>query len=122
MAASAACKTIDIMRRPGFLENVTTVGHYIMDRLETMKEDFAFISEVRGVGLMIGVEIVKENNEPDVELTNYIAKRAMDYGLILRTSRYGFGNVFKIRPPLTITLSEAEVLCYRLRKLLEEIK
>lgn len=93
-----------------------------MDRLETMKEDFAFISEVRGVGLMIGVEIVKENNEPDVELTNYIAKRAMDYGLILRTSRYGFGNVFKIRPPLTITLSEAEVLCYRLRKLLEEIK
>lgn len=110
------------MRRPGFLENVTTVGHYIMDRLETMKEDFAFISEVRGVGLMIGVEIVKENNEPDVELTNYIAKRAMDYGLILRTSRYGFGNVFKIRPPLTITLSEAEVLCYRLRKLLEEIK
>lgn len=87
-----------------------------------MKEDFTFIADVRGVGLMIGVEIVKENNMPDVELTNYIADKAMEYGLILRTSRYGFGNVFKIRPPLTITLSEAEVLCFKLRKLLEDIK
>lgn len=57
-----------------------------MDSLEHMKKEFTFIADVRGVGLMIGVEIVKENNEPDVELTNYIAKRAMDYGLILRTS------------------------------------
>lgn len=71
---------------------------------------------------MIGVEIVKDDFEPDVELTNYISKRAMDYGLIIRTSRYGYGNVFKIRPPLTITLSEAEMLCYRLRQLLEAVK
>ncbi|KYD05612.1 aspartate aminotransferase family protein [Bacillus atrophaeus] len=122
LASAAACKTIDIMQRPGFLENVTVVGNYIMDSLEKMKEDFTFIEDVRGVGLMIGVEIVKENNVPDVELTNYIADKAMEYGLILRTSRYGFGNVFKIRPPLTITLSEAELLCFKLRKLLEDIK
>ncbi|MCY9031241.1 aminotransferase class III-fold pyridoxal phosphate-dependent enzyme, partial [Bacillus inaquosorum] len=68
MASAAACKTIEIMQRPGFLENVTTVGNYIMDSLEHMKKEFTFIADVRGVGLMIGVEIVKENNEPDVEL------------------------------------------------------
>lgn len=46
----------------------------------------------------------------------------MDYGLIIRTSRYGYGNVFKIRPPLTITLTEAEELCDKLNKLLEQVK
>ncbi|KFM95205.1 aminotransferase class I and II family protein [Bacillus clarus] len=124
MASAAACTTIDILQGPGFLENVTVVGNYIMERLEKMKERFKFIGDVRGVGLMIGVEIVKDNNEPDVELTNYIAKRAMDHGIIIRTPRYGYGygNVFKIRPPLTITLSEAEELCYKLTHLLEEIK
>ncbi|MBU8785890.1 MULTISPECIES: aspartate aminotransferase family protein [Bacillus] len=122
MASAAACATIDIMQRPGFLENVTTVGNYIMESLEDMKQAFPFIGDVRGLGLMIGVEIVKDDFEPDVELTNYISKRAMDYGLIIRTSRYGYGNVFKIRPPLTITLSEAEMLCYRLRQLLEAVK
>ncbi len=122
MASAAACTTIDILQRPGFLDNVTVVGNYIMERLEKMKERFKFIGDVRGVGLMIGVEIVKDNNEPDVELTNHIAKRAMDHGIIIRTSRYGYGNVFKIRPPLTITLSEAEELCYKLTHLLEEIK
>ncbi|RRN71342.1 aspartate aminotransferase family protein [Peribacillus simplex] len=122
MASAAACTTIDILKRPGFLENVTVVGDYIMERLEGMKEKFKFIGDVRGVGLMIGVEIVKDNNEPDVELTNHIAKCAMDHGIIIRTSRYGYGNVFKIRPPLTITLSEAEELCHRLDRLLEELK
>jgi len=71
---------------------------------------------------MIGVEISDFQGNPNPDLTNYIAKTAMKYGLIIRTSRYGYGNVFKIRPPLIITLEESEELCDRLEQILEEVK
>jgi 4-aminobutyrate aminotransferase-like enzyme len=122
MAASAANKTLDIITRPGFLENVKECGDYIMNRLKTMMEKYKFIGDIRGVGLMIGIEVVDSEGNPDVDLTNKISKRAMDFGLIIRTSRYGYGNVFKIRPPLNITKSECEEMCDRLEKVLEDIK
>jgi 4-aminobutyrate aminotransferase len=84
-----------------------------------MRERYAFIGDVRGVGLMIGFEIVDSDNHVDVERTNHFAKKAMDFGLILRTSRYGRGNIIKIRPPLILTQDEAEEICDRLEKLFE---
>lgn len=122
LAAAAAAKTLEIVDRPGFLTNVTVVGDYILARLRKMQERFKFMGDVRGVGLMIGIEIVDEDGAPDVALTNKIAKSAMKYGIILRTSRYGFGNVFKIRPPLIITPDEATKLCDQLEKCLAEVK
>lgn len=122
LAAAAAAKTLDIVSQPEFLKNVEIVGDYIMDRLRKMQEKYTFISDVRGVGLMIGVEISDDEGNPDTDLTNYIAKIAMKHGLIIRTSRYGYGNVFKIRPPLTITLEESEQLCDQLEKVLTEVQ
>lgn len=122
MAASAANKTLDIVTRPGFLENVKECGDYIMNRLNTIMEKYKFIGDIRGVGLMIGIEVIDSEGNPDVDLTNKISKRAMDFGLIIRTSRYGYGNVFKIRPPLNITKSECEEMCDRLEKVLEDFK
>ncbi len=122
LAAAAAAKTLDIVSQPEFLKNVEVVGNYIMDRLRKMQEKYTFISDVRGVGLMIGVEISDDEDNPNTPLTNYIAEVAMKHGLIIRTSRYGYGNVFKIRPPLTITLAESEELCDRLEKVLREVQ
>jgi 4-aminobutyrate aminotransferase len=121
LAAAAAAKTLDIVSQPEFLKNVETVGNYIMERLRKMQEKYTFISDVRGVGLMIGIEISDHEGNPNTDLTNYIAKLAMKHGLIIRTSRYGYGNVFKIRPPLIITLEESEQLCNQLEKVLMEV-
>ncbi|MBW4571541.1 MAG: aspartate aminotransferase family protein [Tolypothrix carrinoi HA7290-LM1] len=122
LAAAAAAKTLEIVSQPEFLKNVEVVGNYIMERLRKMQEKYTFISDVRGVGLMIGVEISDSEGNPNTDLTNYIAKTAMKYGLILRTSRYGYGNVFKIRPPLIITLEESEQLCDQLEKVLRKVR
>ncbi|WP_017653855.1 aspartate aminotransferase family protein [Fortiea contorta] len=122
LAAAAAAKTLDIVSQPQFLKNVETVGNYIMERLRQMQEKYTFISDIRGVGLMIGVEISDDEGNPNTDLTNYIAKVAMKHGLIIRTSRYGYGNVFKIRPPLIITLEESEQLCDQLEKVLTEVQ
>jgi 4-aminobutyrate aminotransferase-like enzyme len=122
LAAAAAAKTLEIIARPQFLANVEVVGDYILGRLRAMQERFSFIGDVRGVGLMIGVEIVGPSGEPDAKTTNKIVKNAMNHGLILRGSRYGFGNVFKIRPPLIITPDEAVFLCDKLEICLGEVR
>ena len=74
----------------------------------------------KGAGSQLAV-VVGPDREPAVELTNKIAKAAMNYGLLIRTSGYGHGNVFKIRPPLIISAAEAEYLCDQLEKLLEDV-
>ncbi len=119
MAAAAANATLDIVRQPSFLANVRSTGNYILDRLADLQRHYPVIGDVRGVGLMIGFELEDADGEPSVELTNHLAKKAMEHGLIMRTSRYGYGNVLKIRPPLTLTLAEAEDLCDRLEQLFE---
>lgn len=118
LAAAAALVTLDIVDDPVFLANVRLTGDRIMERLRDLQRRYPVIGDVRGVGLMIGFELVDADGREAVALTNHLAERAMDHGLILRTSRYGHGSVLKIRPPLTLTLEEAGLLCDRLEGLL----
>ncbi len=117
LAAAAANVTLDIVRQPEFLANVRATGNYILGRLADMRTRYPAIVDVRGVGLMIGFEIAHPDGKPAVKLTNHLASAAGQHGLILRTSRYGYGNVLKIRPPLILTLDQAELLCDRLESL-----
>ncbi|AIF70288.1 4-aminobutyrate aminotransferase [Palaeococcus pacificus DY20341] len=105
--SAAAYATLKIIEEEKLLENAQKVGSFIMKRLKEMQEEYEVIGDVRGKGLMIGVEIVKENKKPDPELTGKICWRAFELGLILPS--YGmFGNVVRITPPLVITQEIAE--------------
>ncbi len=114
LAAAAAVATLDVIARPGFLENVRDVGAYVLTRLRELAAAHPHIVDVRGLGLMIGIEIGDADGRPHSERAQALAKRGMEHGLILRTSRYGRGNVIKIRPPLVLTRAEADLLCDRL--------
>jgi 4-aminobutyrate aminotransferase len=116
LAAAAAVKTIEIVAQPSFLENIRLVGSRIMERMSDFATHYRCIGDVRGVGLMIGIEIVDGDGAEDPLLTNELAVRAPGHGLLLRTSRFGRGNVLKIRPPLVISEDEADVLCDRLEQ------
>lgn len=121
LAASAAVKTLEILRRPGFLENVRAVGAHVKARLEAMAPKFACIDEVRGVGLMLGMEIVDKDGRPDSKLTNRLADVGLEHGLLLRTSLYGYGNFLKIRPALIMTMAEADEMCDRVEGLFRAV-
>ncbi|MFE7558406.1 aminotransferase class III-fold pyridoxal phosphate-dependent enzyme [Kitasatospora sp. NPDC057500] len=118
LAAAAALKTLEIIGRPGFLENVRDVGAYVLARLRDLAARVPFVQEVRGVGLMIGIDIVDRDGRPDPALTNHLAGLGMDHGLLLRTSLYGHGNVLKVRPALIMTRQEADEMCDLLERLL----
>jgi len=77
--------------------------------LNELKEKYEIIGDVRGRGLMIGVEIVKEKKQkiPDRKTALKIIWRAWEKGLIMMT--YGkYGNVLRIAPPLVISREELE--------------
>ena len=120
LAAAAANTTLEIVGQPEFLANVRSVGEHIMDRLRELERRRPEIGDVRGVGLMIGVELVEPDGSPAVDLTNLVAETALRHRLILRTSRYGRGNVLKIRPPLILTHEEADLICDRFEAALAE--
>lgn len=114
LAAAAAVKTLEVINRSGFLENVRKVGAQIMERLAHLQLRYPCIGDIRGLGLMIGIEMVDNAGCPAGPTAQTLADRGLEHGLILRTSRYGRGNVLKIRPPLIITSEEADLLCDRL--------
>jgi 4-aminobutyrate aminotransferase-like enzyme len=121
LAAAAAVATVEIVAEPEFLANVRATGAHILARLRDMQRRHRAMGDVRGVGLMIGIELVEPDMAPAVALTNELARRGMDHGLVLKTSRYGYGNVLKVRPPLILTASQADEICDRLDALLREV-
>lgn len=118
LSAATALATLDVLEEPGFLEAVRRKGQLLGLHLRELATRFPAIGDVRGVGLMWGLEIVAPDATPDTGRCNRIVAAGRDAGLILRSSQYGRGNVVKIRPPLVITELEIEELADRLGRAL----
>ncbi len=106
LACAAALKTIELIERE-YMQNAATVGQYAQDALQEIMARHPSIGDVRGLGLMIGVEFVKDRKSkvPAVELRDKIVDYAFERGLLL----LGCGSsVIRIAPPLCITKSEID--------------
>jgi 4-aminobutyrate aminotransferase len=87
--------------------NAKRVGAVLRERLAAAAEGVPEIADVRGRGLMIGVELVDAAGAPSVELAGEVLEHAREGGVLI--GRGGLhGNVLRIAPPLTLTLEEAE--------------
>ncbi len=106
VSCRAALTTIEIIEDEGLVANAARVGAIALGRLEEMKAKHPEIGDVRGRGLLIGVELVKDRagREPAKDLAEAAMYAALDRGLSFKTST---GNVLTLTPPLTI--SEAEM-------------
>jgi 4-aminobutyrate aminotransferase len=115
ISVTAAKSTLEVVTEPGFLEAVRSKGSLLGSLLTEMADKYDCIGEARGVGLMWGLEIVDEDDAPDAVKSNGIIDRAFEeQQLILRGSRYGYGNVVKVRPSLTATEDEIAEIVKRL--------
>ena len=106
IATAASLATIDLLEEK-YLANATEVGQYTLDALAEIQSRHTSIGDVRGKGLMIGIEFVKDKNtkEPNVELRDMVEKTAFEYGLLL----LGCGkSVIRLAPPLCITKKEMD--------------
>lgn len=106
VASAAALATIELIEE-GLLENAGHVGSYMKDALEEIQSAHNHIGEVRGIGLMLGVDFVKDKStkEPDKKLRDKVERYAFERGLIT----LGCGaSTIRFAPPLTLTKSEVD--------------
>jgi 4-aminobutyrate aminotransferase len=105
---AAALKTIELLEN-GLTDNARIVGQYLKDGLTKLKDKYDCIGDVRGRGLMIGVEIVesKQTMKQTAELRDKIEKNCYDRGLLI----FGGGGISVIRwaPPLIMTKENVDV-------------
>lgn len=110
MAAAEATLSHFAENRESILRNVRETGEYAMRLLEELKGRRKLIGDVRGKGLMIGIELVKdrETKRPAREETAQLCfDKALRRGLLLATSGW-YGNVVRFAPPLTVSKEEIE--------------
>lgn len=119
---AAAIETIRVLKSTNLLANVRENGKLLEKLLKKMAKRFAAISDVRGLGYMWGLEFSNPDGAPAVEMTNAIVQCAQrNHRLLLRSSRYGRGNVVKVRPPLIATADDIEELCRRLAQAIADV-
>lgn len=106
VSCAASLATIDLIEKQ-FMQNAKEVGAYAMEALEEIQARHPVIGEVRGKGLMIGVELVKDRDtkEPAKELTERLVDLAFERGLLTLSCGQ---SVIRIAPPLAITKSEMD--------------
>lgn len=127
LPAEVGLAMINLLIEEHMAEASERKGNYLKTQLEELKEKYECIGDVRGKGLLLGVEIVKDrvSKEPDIELGHTIADKCLELGLSMNIVRVKkMGGVFRIAPPLTITKEEIdlgiEILDRSIKKSMDE--
>ncbi len=109
--------TLEIIKEEKLIQNARAMGSYLMEGLKTLQRDHTWIGEVRGRGLMIGIELVKnrDTKEHASAETAEVMEIAKNKGVLLGKGGL-FGNVLRIAPALSITKEQ----CDEVLKVLDE--
>ena len=106
VSCAAALATLEVIAREGLVENAAARGAQLQQGLRALQRDFPMMGDVRGRGLMSGVEFVKGDGRPNPEVVVAIQSHCLEAGLLL--SRCGpHQQTLRLAPPLNI--SEAEI-------------
>jgi 4-aminobutyrate aminotransferase-like enzyme len=107
VTATAVLATIVAIEKRKLVENAEKMGKHLRNRLDELKEKYPMIGEVRGMGLIQGMEIVKAGKEPAPDFVLELFEKTKEEGLIIGKGGL-YGNVIRITPPLTIEKAEID--------------
>jgi len=102
---------LEVIEDEGLQANSLKVGRHLLEGFRTMASKHSLIGDVRGKGLMIGVELVKDRGtkEPAKEECAHIFETARDLGLLIGKGGLN-GNVLRIKPPMCIHQADADFM------------
>ena len=102
---------LEVIDREGLQANSLAVGNHLLAGFRKLAEKHAIIGDVRGKGLMLGVELVRDRTtkEPAKDETLHVFETAKDLGLLIGKGGY-HGNVLRIKPPMCFTQADADFL------------
>ncbi len=109
VSSAAVCAVLDIYEREPLVENSAKLGAYMKSRLQEMAATCPYLGDVRGQGLVMGLELVKDKQtkEPAPELIKLLIVDCANHGLLIGSVGM-FGNVIRVAPPLVMTQAEAD--------------
>lgn len=123
ISCAAGNAVLDVIEQENLLDHVKRVSPVLRSRLEDMKEKYRIVGDVRGPGLFLGLELVRdrETKEPAIEETTAIFTQGMERGILLPANAIGgYGNVLKFKPVLNIAEEEIHRGCDILEALIKE--
>jgi 4-aminobutyrate aminotransferase-like enzyme len=122
VACAAALAVLDVLEQEGLVERAATVGDLLRSEISALAPRQPAIGDVRGRGLMTGVELVRDraSREPAGDLATRVKDEMAERGVLIGTTGR-HGNVLKIRPPLCITHDEAKLIVANLEVVLRAL-
>ncbi len=109
VACAASLATLQVLQE-GALDNCKKMGRYFMDKLTALKVKYPqFIADVRGTGLMIGMEMADADKKPDAVITDKIQKKALERDVLLLTCGHE-KNVVRFIAPTIVTEKEIDTV------------
>lgn len=130
LSCGIAGKVMDILMRENLVENAKVQGKYLMEKLQELYE-FSFVGDIRGKGLMIGIEFVKDQKtkqafDSSVQFKNKVMDACFDEGLIVYPGGGSVdgknGDHILLAPPLTVSKVEVDLIYEKLFNGLKNLK
>ncbi len=108
IACAAALAGLEILQKQKLVRRAAELGKYMLGRMQETAENSKLIGEIRGMGMLLAVEMVKDKRtkEPAVKERDAVVQKALDRGLIIFR---GTNSTIRIAPPLTISKRELEL-------------
>lgn len=123
VASAAVVAVLEIMEDEGLVANSSVQGAYLKAKLEELADRCPFLGDVRGMGLVMGLEFVKdkESKEPAPSLIKQVIERSANRGLLVGSVGM-YGNVIRVAPPLVITREEIDESVAIMEEVLEGLE
>jgi 4-aminobutyrate aminotransferase-like enzyme len=121
VACAAGLAVLDVLEQERLQENALRVGRHLIAALKDLKDRHSLIGDVRGSGLFLGVELVRDREtlEPATREATYVVNRLRERGILTGTDG-PHDNVLKLRPPLVFSESDADLFVATLDEVLGE--
>jgi 4-aminobutyrate aminotransferase-like enzyme/Ser/Thr protein kinase RdoA (MazF antagonist) len=123
VSCAIGLEVLNIVSEEKLQEHAWRVGERMLDGLRPFVERYPFVGDVRGSGLFLGVELVRDREtlEPATEEASFVADRMREHGILLGTDG-PYHNVVKIRPPMPFNEGNADFLVETMDKILNELE
>ncbi len=112
VSSAAGRAVLEVIEEEGLQANCELVGNHLLARLNALQQKHDVIGHVRGKGLMLGVELVKDRatKAPAKEETLQVFEDLKDLGVLIGKGGL-HGNVFRIKPPMCWSIEDADYMC-----------
>jgi len=122
VACASGLETLSIIKEEKLEKNASEIGSYLLEQFDKLKEKYEIIGDVRGKGLITGIELVKDRKtkEPAAEATALIVYRSYELGLLYFYTGI-HSNVLEFTPPLVLTMDQAKKAVSIIDRSMEEV-